>query len=175
MRSDYMLYAVAAICFIITGLAFALAMSAFERNLSVVSSVILGFFFVGLGFTQRPKPRSSTILAPNQSVQPISTATAIVEVQATTPPPPEEIATQPPKTEEAVVLVETVAPAVPAIQLTDVKGIGPKRLDQLKGLGISTVDDLSRASVNDLAKQLNVSPKVTAKWVDGAKELAQKS
>ena len=173
MRSDYMLYAVAVICFIITGLAFALQMAPFERNLSAVSSVILGFFFVGLGFTQRQRVTSSALEVPTRSVQPISAATAIMEVQAT--PPPMETEPSPAKTEEITVPVEPIAPALPTIKLTDVKGIGMKRMEQLRALGISSVDDLSKASVNDLAKQLNVSPKITTKWVNSAKELVLKS
>lgn len=180
MRSDYMLYVVAAICFIITGLAFALAISPFERNLSAVSSVILGLFFAGLGITQRPRSLSRAVDVPSRSIQPLSTATALMEVQAPPPPSPKpitETSPSPPSTMplEPTVAVEPIVPSVPTLQLTDVKGIGPKRMEQLKALGISSVDDLSKASRDDLAKQLKISPKITTKWVDGAKSLAQKS
>lgn len=170
-----MLYVVAGICFIITGLAFALAISPFERNLSAVSSVILGLFFAGLGITQRPKMSPTTIEVPARSIQPLSAATAIMEVQTASSPPVIVETAPPTKAEEISVPVEPIAPATPAIQLTDVKGIGLKRMEQLKALGISSVDDLSKASANDLGRQLNLSPKITAKWVDGAKSLVQKT
>ncbi len=179
MRSDYMLYVVAAICFIITGLAFALTISPFERNLSAVSSVILGLFFAGLGVTQRPRSISTAVDIPSRSIQPLSAATALMEVQ--TPPPPSQtaITDTPPSTastmsQEPTVSVEPILPLVPALQLTDIKGIGPKRMEQLKALGINSIDDLSKASIDDVANKLKISPKITTKWVNGAKDLVQK-
>jgi len=58
--------------------------------------------------------------------------------------------------------------------LTEVGGIGEKRASQLEALGIITVDDLAKASDEDLAKSLKVSPKIVAKWITGAKQLLQK-
>jgi predicted flap endonuclease-1-like 5' DNA nuclease len=169
-----MLYVVAAICFIITGLAFVSAISPFERNLSIVSSVILGLFFAGLGVTQRPRTTSLPIEVPARSVQPLSAATAIMESEKA-PTSPVIGETQPLIAgAEVSVPIEPIVLTEPAIQLTDVKGIGVKRMEQLKALGIGSVDDLSRASVNDLAKQLKLSPKITAQWVDAAKTLVQK-
>ncbi|MGD0995976.1 MAG: helix-hairpin-helix domain-containing protein [Candidatus Bathyarchaeia archaeon] len=60
------------------------------------------------------------------------------------------------------------------VVLTEVSGIGEKRESQLKAIGINSVDDLAKASVEDLAKRLKVSPKIVAKWVASAKQLQQK-
>jgi Mn-dependent DtxR family transcriptional regulator len=38
----------------------------------------------------------------------------------------------------------------------------------------NNVDDLAKASVEDLAKSLKVSPKIVAKWVASAKQLLRK-
>jgi hypothetical protein len=38
-------------------------------------------------------------------------------------------------------------------------------------IGINSIDDLARVSAEDLAKDLLISPKITSKWVVGAKEL----
>jgi predicted flap endonuclease-1-like 5' DNA nuclease len=52
-----------------------------------------------------------------------------------------------------------------------VKGIGEKRATQLKALGISSVDDLSKASAKNVAKKLKISRKTVSKWIASAKEL----
>ncbi len=78
MRSDYMLYTVAIIFFVITGISFAVLNVGFERNLSVVSTAILGLLFLALGFALRPKPIAApTSMTPTYSAQPLP------------PPPPE--------------------------------------------------------------------------------------
>jgi len=156
MRSDYALYLVAIIFFIITGMSFALGLGEFERNLSVVTTTVLGLLFIGLGYTQRPKPKPTIIEAP---------------------PPAPAIPTPP--TVPEVVKEETVETAVevtpPKMELTEVKGIGEKRAEQLKALGISSVEDLARASARDLAEKLKISPKITGRWIENAKKLHEKS
>lgn len=150
MRSDYALYIVAVIFFIITGISFALGLAEFERNLWVVTTAILGLLFIGLGYSQRPKPKATTIEAPPP-----------------TPPTVTEVVVE--KTEA----VEEVAP--PLIELTKVKGIGEKRTEQLKALGITSVEDLAKASARDLAANLKISPKITGRWIENAKKLVEKS
>ena len=56
------------------------------------------------------------------------------------------------------------------LPLTDIKGVGEKRAAQLNALGITTAEELSLASVEDLAKGLKISPKVAAKLVEAAKQ-----
>ncbi len=148
MRSDYALYTVAIIFFILTAIAaFALAES--ERPLWVVTTAILGFLFIGLGYSQRPKPKATT-----SEVPPVPTVPPTV-------------------TEEKI---ETVMEAAPtAVELTEVKGIGEKRTEQLKVLGINSVEDLAKASAKDLAVKLKISPKITRKWIKNANKLVEKS
>jgi len=68
-------------------------------------------------------------------------------------------------------LVEVPHPAT--IDLKEVRGIGEKRAAQLKALGINSVNDLAKASTEDLATKLKVSPKIVEKWVAGAKEIVK--
>jgi len=152
MRSDYALYTVAIILFIITGISFALP-KGFERDVSVVTTAVLGLFFVGLGYAQRPKPKVAAI-----EVTPPSPAPA--------PPPVTEVV----KEEKTEALAE-VAP--PVLELTEVKGIGEKRAEQLKALGISRVEELAKASAEDLAEKLKISPRITNKWIESAKKLVE--
>lgn len=149
MRSDYALYTVAIIFFIITTVTFALEMTEFERSVSVVTTVVLGLLFIGLGRSQRPKPEATTIEAP-----PVPTTPTAV-------------------TEEKTETVMEAAPSVAA--LTEVKGIGVKRAEQLRALGVSSRDDLAKASAKDLAAKLKISPKITRRWVRNAKKLVEKS
>ncbi len=148
MRSDYALYTVAIILFILTLVAaFALAES--QKPLWVVTTAILGFLFIGLGYSQRPKPTATTIEA---STVPIATTTV---------------------TEEKTEAMTETAPTV--VALTDVKGIGEKRTEQLKALGINNADNLAKASAKDLASKLKISPKFTRRWIENAKKLTEKS
>jgi predicted flap endonuclease-1-like 5' DNA nuclease len=164
MRSDYALYLVAIIFFVITAMSFALELAELERNVWVVTTAILGIFFIGLGYTQRPQPR------------PIA-----IKTTPPTPPPaaPTPAPTSPPAMEiEREVKPEIVPEATPApamMELTKVKGIGEKRKEQLKSLNVSSVEDLARASAEDLASKLKISPKITGKWIDNAKQLLEKS
>ncbi len=153
MRSDHMLYAVAIICFVITGISFAILVD-FERNLSVVTTVIFGILFTGLGFMQRPRPQTATIEVPTFA----------------TAPPPQPTAQPEIIVEEKVEATEIVAPSPPAPELTKIKGIGPKRTEQLRALNINTIEELSNASAKSLATRLNISPKITDKWITDAKK-----
>jgi predicted flap endonuclease-1-like 5' DNA nuclease len=64
-------------------------------------------------------------------------------------------------------------PATRTMELTQVKGIGEKRSTQLKALGINNVENLSKASANTIAKKLNISPKIVARWIASAEELGK--
>lgn len=163
MRSDYALYLVAIIFFIITGMSFALELAELERNMWVVTTAILGLLFIGLGYTQRPKPRPMAI-----KVAPPSSPSAVPPAPA--PPQAVEIV----KEEKPEIIVEAM-PVRSMMELTEVKGIGEKRKEQLKALNISSVEDLAKASAEDLASKLKISPKITGKWIENAKQLLQKS
>jgi len=156
MRSDYALYTVAIIFFILTGIVLAYQIEL--KELWVVTTAILGLLFIGLGYTQKPKPQVITVEAPPQVPAP----------EMPTPSPVTEVM----KEEK----VETVLEVTPQkMELTEVKGIGEKRAQQLKALGISSVEDLAKASATDIAEKLKISPKITGKWIENAKTLAEKS
>ena len=166
MRLDYTLYALAAVFFLITVVSFVmLTEQPNERNLWVVTTVVLGLLSIGLGYYQRPKAK--------------------VEARQPTVPIPQVTTVEAPKEEkvEATIQATPVAPApelaitppspAPTIELTQVKGIGEKRAAQLKAMGINSVDELAKASVEDVAKKLKISPKIVEKWIAGAKELVK--
>ena len=161
MRSDYALYTVAIIFFIITGIVFASQIEEGYKSLGIITTAVLGLFFIGLGYAQRPKPKVQTTVTVPPSTQPIS--------QAPTPslPSPPAIETIEEKTVEA-----TVPTGIP---LTEIKGIGEKRSEQLKALGINNVEELAKASAKELASKLKISPKITQKWIENAKKLTEKS
>lgn len=144
MRSDYALYTIAVIFFILTGIV--LAYQEELKELWTVTTVVLGLLFIGLGYSQRPKPTTTgTSLAPTV---------------------PTTITTE----EENKTVMETVSMVR---RLTKVKGIGKKREEQLKAVGINSLEDLTSASPEDLAARLEVSPKLARKWIENAKKLAE--
>jgi len=149
MRSDYALYIVAIIFFILTGIVGVYQVD--YREVWIITTAVLGLFFVGLGYTQRPRapPKTAAIEAPSPAT-PTTTPQMVKEEK------------------------ELAAPQV-GRGLTEVKGIGVKRAEQLKALGILTVEDLAKASAEDLASKLKVSPKITEKWIKNAKKLIEKS
>ncbi len=146
MRSDYVLYTIAIIFFVLTVIIVSpfVLQAEFERNLSVVATAVLGILFIGLGYLQRPKNPEIEVL------EPAPTPVAI--------------------TEETEITTE-IAPTVTA--LTEVKGIGEKRAEQLKGLDINSTEKLAEASAKKLARKLKISPKITAKWIENAKKLTE--
>jgi predicted flap endonuclease-1-like 5' DNA nuclease len=154
MRSDYALYTVAIIFFIITGISFAV-LSEPERNLSVVATAVLGLLFVGLGYSQRAKPQvkaaEPTLPAPAPTPQPTVTEVVVEEKPV------------------------TLAEVAPKLELTQVKGIKEKRAGQLKALGINSVEDLAKASAEDIAAKLKISPKIVGRWIEDARKLLEKS
>jgi predicted flap endonuclease-1-like 5' DNA nuclease len=165
MRSDYALYLVAIIFFVITAMSFALELAELERNVWVVTTAILGIFFIGLGYTQRPRPRPISIKAAPPTPPPAASTPA----PTSAPPPAAEI-----EREVKPEIVPEATPAPAMMELTKVKGIGEKRKEQLKSLNVSSVEDLARASAEDLASKLKISPKITGKWIDNAKQLLEK-
>jgi DNA topoisomerase-1 len=55
--------------------------------------------------------------------------------------------------------------------LADVKGIGPKTLKRLNGMGIMSAKDLVKAEVQDLARHTGVSEKKIQAWQEAAKAM----
>lgn len=157
MRLDYVLYAVAMIFFIITLMVVLVQIE--PKELWIITTTVLGFLFAGLGYTQRPKPHAAP--SPSPTSMPTSTpepAPAIETVQ-----------------EEKKEAVEAPVSMPPTSELMKIKGIGAKRSEQLKALGINTLEDLAKASAKDLASKLQISPKTTGRWISEAKKLTEKS
>lgn len=147
MRPDYALYTVAIICFIVTGIALVQQ----TEQLWIILPIVFGFFFIGWGYTQRPKAEATLKTV---------TETRTVEVL---PPPP-----------QAPVVEETVEKVIPVIKdLKEVRGIGEKRAAQLSSVGISSVEDLAKSSAEDLASKLKISPKIISVWIENAKKLIE--
>ena len=159
MRLDYALYAVAVILFILTGVGAYMA-----ESLWIVTTAVLGLVFIGIGYWQRPHEEAIAQNTPQTTITPMSPT-----VSVTTPPPPPSV----PKAEtRPIPVVET---KLPSAALFDVKGIKEKRAQQLKTLGINTVEDLAKASPEDLAAKLKIAPYFTSQWIENAKKIIAKS
>ena len=192
MRLDYPMYALAVTFFIVTAVSLVLVAEQVQQSLWIVTTVVLGLFSIGLGYTQRPKAKA-TASQPSASVSkttmakplyPVAddaheaeafggenvgqTAEAQVLPQSTSPVPMQVVAPEPVLTPAPV-----ESPIASTADLTRVKGIGVKRAAQLKALGISNLEDLAKASAEEMATKLKISPKITKKWIAEAKELAE--
>lgn len=164
MRSDYSLYIIGLIFFLITAASYTMINGAGERTTWMVATAILGILFVSLGFTFRPKPPSTQIRTQTPSpTPPPAPVTAIQTVEES----PKPIA--PPETK-----LQESAPLAPQ-ELAKVRGIGAKRAEELKAIGISNMQELANASPSDLATRLNVSPRIAKLWIGQAKRLLQNS
>jgi predicted flap endonuclease-1-like 5' DNA nuclease len=169
MRLDYTLYILAVVFFLIT----AVAILAETESLWVVTAVVLGILSVGLGYYQRPKAKAEAC----QPAVPIPQAT----MPQTQPAPPveapreekTEASTAEPPLMETPPVTQTATLVSRKMRLTRIKGIGEKRVAQLNSLGINNIKELAEASGEDIAKNLQISPKITQKWIAAAKELVK--
>lgn len=59
------------------------------------------------------------------------------------------------------------------IELTEIKGIGPKNARKLKAAGVRTVSDLAKRSAKDLSEKTGISIKDISKWIVQANELTK--
>jgi predicted flap endonuclease-1-like 5' DNA nuclease len=175
MRSDYALYMVAIIFFVITGIS-AIVLSEVEQSLWVVTTAVLGLLFAGLGYSQRPRPRGRIVVeAPPSTSTPIQapSETAPMATAPTPIGPKEPVVTE--VKEERIEVTTEPTPAPTVSGLIEVKGIGEKRKQQLNTLGINSINDLAMTSADELAQKLNISSKITGKWIENAKKLLEKS
>jgi hypothetical protein len=149
MRSDYALYTVAVICFILAAIVFAidLGLTGDVQMATTAVLAILGLISAGAGYLVRPEemipPPSPRPPPPVPSAPPLK--------------PPPKVKTTPP------------------IEITKVTGIGPKRAEKLRAMGISTAQDLAKSSATLLAANTGVSPKITRTWVREAKKLVKET
>lgn len=149
MRSDYALYIVAIICFILAAVVFA-GYPGMTEDISMVTTavlVVLALISAGAGYLVRPEemvsPPPTRPPAPKPST-PLSAATP----KTTTNPP---------------------------IEITEVKGIGQRRAERLRTLGINTAQDLAKSSATLLAADMGISSKITNNWVREAERLVEEA
>jgi predicted flap endonuclease-1-like 5' DNA nuclease len=172
MRSDYILYGLAVIFFIIT--AAVLTYQVEQQSLWIVTTAVLGLLFIGLGYSQKPK----SAIAPHMDPVSSPIMTTPIQTLAEAPPPQPTVAPEPSSEPSQLQVAKPEVPSMPAaptIAITQVKGVKEKRAEQLRELGINTIQELADASPEKIGKSLQLSPKITAKWVEHAKQLTEKS
>ena len=55
------------------------------------------------------------------------------------------------------------------IELTEIKGIGPRRAKELKAVGVNGISDLAGASAKKLSQETGISEKIISRWIAEAK------
>jgi predicted flap endonuclease-1-like 5' DNA nuclease len=117
--------------------------------------LMFGLLFMIFGYSMRP--RQNKIITP---LKPLETKT-------------EEKPPQLPEMTEAPLTSQQAPsrPSKPQIELTRIKGIGPKRVAALNALQIMSVEDLTEFSAEELAEKLRIPSKITEKWVEQALNL----
>lgn len=184
MRSDYLLYLLALVFFMLAAVSLALVADQAEKTLWVVATVILGLVSLGLGYYQRSKTKATKAVAPNTTeefVDPhIKEAHIAEDIEKHAEPTTTPVSVSPMPT-QLIAPIPAMTPTSIEVsiplksELLAIKGIGEKRATQLKELRINNISDLANASPEDLARNLTISPKITQKWVKSAKELQNKT
>ena len=59
----------------------------------------------------------------------------------------------------------------PQKNLTEIKGIGPRRAGELKAAGVNTVSDLAKSSPKYLSEETGIPIKIISKWIVQANEM----
>ena len=57
--------------------------------------------------------------------------------------------------------------------LTEIKGIGPNRAEELKAAGVRTVSDLAKRSAKNLSEKTGISIKIISKWIVEANKMIE--
>jgi predicted flap endonuclease-1-like 5' DNA nuclease len=175
MRTDYLLYALSIVFFILTALSLAFVAGQTEQSVSVVATLVLGLFSAALGYQYRPKIKAATVAPSDAHVREAHLAESVekhVEPTIT----PQTPANMPSQLDAPMPFMTPPAPKVEAplkSELTEIHGINEKRAAQLQELGIGNINALSNASADDLAKNLMISPKVTRMWIGTARKQKQ--
>lgn len=65
---------------------------------------------------------------------------------------------------------DNVVDVITALDITGIKGIGPKRAEVLALSGVRNVSDLANSSVISLSSKTEISEKLLIKWIKQAKE-----
>ena len=87
-------------------------------------------------------------------------ASAIIAVSVKKPKPTQQ-------------LEEAFEEALQELELTGIKGIGSKRADELRAVGVNTVSDLATYSTKDLSQKTGISEKIVSRWIEKAKEIIE--
>jgi len=163
MRLDIIFYVLAIVCFVFAALIIPLLGVTLLPVAFLIVLLLFGVLFSAFGYSTRPR-HYRIITQP----KPPETKTEEKPPQATeitqTPQQPEPQVTQQAQKPE---------PAKPSIELTRIKGIGPKRIAALNAMQIMSVEDLAKYSPEELAEKLKISGKITAKWVEQAHNLVK--
>lgn len=167
MRLDYTMYTLSVLLLIISILPFIVQIEGVDDNAKVIwvtTSAVLGLLSFGLGYSQKPKTQAQAceneaIACKNQKESTLKETTELVTEN--------KIGSKTPETIKSVEFTTNKTD----IELLQVRGIGEKRVKQLKEIGINTANDLVKESPEKIAKKLKISPKITRKWNDSAKKL----
>jgi len=68
---------------------------------------------------------------------------------------------------------EAFEEALQELELTGIKGIGSKRAEKLKAVGVNTVSDLAASSARDLSQKTGIPEKTISRWIGQAKEIIE--
>jgi predicted flap endonuclease-1-like 5' DNA nuclease len=199
MRTDYLYYLLAVVFFSIAATSVALVADGTEKTLWAIGAVVLGLVSIGLGYYRKPKPKIAATSTSEVQLSEFGDAhireSHLAEsVEKHSEPFAASITTTSiPMQEPAPMPILTPGPTRPASpapaemptitaetlpsesELLTIKGISEKRATQLNAVGIKTIADLAKASAEDLAKKLLISPKITRMWIGSAKELQKQS
>ncbi len=171
MRLDYALYVLAAL-FLVTSLLFALLVA----DIFWIAPLVLGLLCLGVGYYARPKTVHG---AARRHPRRLRDASDPHDQQAIrkAPEPEQETQSATPvsfqgNTAQSDAVAAPEKPANSALELTHVKGITPKRVEQLESFGINSLSQLAGASAEHLAKDLKIPRDMAEKWIADAKKLA---
>lgn len=76
-----------------------------------------------------------------------------------------------PLREETLAVKKEPREPKPPKDLTEIKGIGPKRVEELKAAGVTTVSDLAKRSAKNLSEKTGIPIKIISRWIEQANEM----
>ncbi len=194
MRLDYALYGLAVGLFAVMVTTFVLVTEQDGRVLFGISFAIVGLLSGISGYFLKPKvvAASASRIATEEPVQKAAEAVEATVNEATKAETPvgkspvsvpaaievpknvalseEEANKKSQDIVEAKSEVSAPAAAKVAMELSQIRGINAKRVEQLKANGINSIEDLAKASSSDLAAKLAVSEKIVKMWIGIAKK-----
>ncbi|MFB3889155.1 MAG: DUF4332 domain-containing protein [Candidatus Bathyarchaeia archaeon] len=197
MRTDYALYVLAIVFFIVGAVSVG-----YVGPLYAISTIIVGFLLASAGYLLKPKAKPASAAPPTPpkpepEPQAVPAPTAVEATVAMVPKAESPLMETPPAKEPLVPATSAEAPATAApapapaeaqvsppaaepavtstvgMELTQIRGINAKWADMLKANGVNSVQELANASSADLAAKLAVSEKLVKMWIGSAKKLVK--